>query len=243
MSPGDLVLATAGLFIAGLIKGTTGLGYTTCALPFLVVSIGLTPAMALVIMPALATNISLALGTGHLRESLKRFALLYAAMVPGIAAGLALLGSVSQTGAVRVLGGVIVAYVVLALTKPSLSLPARYEVVLQVPVGFCNGLLAGLTGSQVMPLFPYVMALQLDPARMVQAINLAVLIASLMLSIGLATTGLMSAALFAGSVAAVLPALVGVELGARARATIPAERLRGLALLTLLAMGLVMLLR
>lgn len=243
MTEFDLLLAAAGLFLAGVIKGATGLGYSTCALPFLVASIGLTPAMSLVTMPAMATNISLALGTGHLRETIWRFKLLYIAMLPGIAVGLALLLWVSQSAAVRLLGGVMVAYVVLALIKPSLTLPAHFEGPLQIPTGFCNGIIAGLTGSQVMPLFPYVMALRLDADRMIQAINLAVLIASLLLSIGLASTGLMSLGLFLASVAAMLPALVGVEVGARARTLIPVASVRTVALLTLLAMGIIMLLR
>src|SRR6185436_20590924 len=53
-------LAALGLFLAGVIKGTTGLGYSSCALPFLVSAIGLKPAMALVLIPAMATNVSVA---------------------------------------------------------------------------------------------------------------------------------------------------------------------------------------
>ena len=43
-----LALAGLGLFLAGIVKGATGLGYSSCALPFLVSAIGLKPAMALV---------------------------------------------------------------------------------------------------------------------------------------------------------------------------------------------------
>lgn len=235
--------AIAGLFAAGVVKGATGLGYSTCALPFLVIAIGLEPAIALVAIPAMATNISLALSTGHLRETLARFAPLYLSMLPGIAVGLWLLTWIDRTLAVHTLGVVVVTYVALALSRPALALPAGLHGVLQWPTGFCNGVIAGLTGSQVMPLFPYIMALNLDAARMVQAINLAVLIASAMLAIGLASAGLMSPMLFAAAVAATLPALFGVELGARLRASLPVESLRRIALLTLLTIGIVMVLR
>lgn len=229
--------AAVGLFIAGLVKGTTGLGYSTCALPFLVAGFGMRPAMALVIIPALTTNINLALLTGHLAETLRRFGLLYLAMVPGIAVGVAALVYVSQTSAARTLAVVIVAYVGFAVLKPDLTLPSRLERWLQIPTGFCNGVLAGVTGSQVIPLFPFVMALKLDQNRMVQAINLAVLIASVVQAVGMAAADVLDSQLMMASVAGIVPALLGVAAGAKARHLIPAERLRTLVLLVLLLMA------
>jgi uncharacterized membrane protein YfcA len=67
-----LLMAGLGLFLAGIVKGATGLGYTSCALPFLVSAIGLKPAMALVIIPAMATNVSVAFTAGHFAETAGR---------------------------------------------------------------------------------------------------------------------------------------------------------------------------
>jgi hypothetical protein len=36
-----IVVAVSGFFFAGIIKGATGIGYSSCALPFLVASLGL----------------------------------------------------------------------------------------------------------------------------------------------------------------------------------------------------------
>jgi uncharacterized membrane protein YfcA len=86
-------LAAMGLFVAGLVKGTTGLGYSTCTLPFLVAAIGLKAAIVIVPIPAMAANIGLLLGAGHIRETIHRFWKFYAATVPGIFFGTMLLGS------------------------------------------------------------------------------------------------------------------------------------------------------
>ena len=50
--------------------------------------------------------------------------------------------------------------------------------------GLLNGALTGFTGSQVMPLMPYMLALNLEPALFVQAVNIAVVVASAFLGIG-----------------------------------------------------------
>ena len=238
-----LLLATLGLFLAGIVKGATGLGYASCALPFLAVSIGLKPAMALVIVPAMATNVSLAVSTGHLWETLIRFKPLYLAMLPGIVLGVHLLTVVSAANALQLLGLVVMIYVAIAIAKPQLSLPARLQLVLQVPTGFLNGVMTGLTGAQVMPLFPYMMALNLDAGRTLQAINIAVLIGSAILGAGLFAAGIMTLPLLGLSVLAAAPALFGVALGEAARHRIPLQAFRRLSLLTLFLMGGLMLAR
>jgi uncharacterized protein len=238
-----LSIAGCGLFFAGTLKGATGLGYASCALPFLVVTLGLKPAMALVAIPAMATNIGVAVTTGHMKETLRTFARMYIAIIPGVIVGVCLLVWINQWLATRVLGVTIITYAALSLAKPNLILPPAWHQRLQVPTGFANGILSGLTGSQVMPLWPYMMALQLPPDRMVQAVNFAVLITSLLLAGGLFTTGLMTWRLLALSVIAVAPALCGVATGIKARTMISERRFRSTVLIILGAMGALMLAR
>ncbi|NOU06613.1 MAG: sulfite exporter TauE/SafE family protein [Hyphomicrobiaceae bacterium] len=239
----SIIVAVIGLTLAGVIKGATGLGYTSCALPFLVIAMGLKPAMIVVLLPALATNIGVAVSAGHVAATLRRFKVLYLAMVPGITVGVNLLLWVPQAVAVKVLGSTIVAYVVLALSRPRMSLAPSLEAPLQLPTGFINGLLTGLTGAQVMPLFPYVLSLHLDTDRTVQTINIAVLLSTLILAGGLAAAGLMTSDLLLLSLLGVVPAMIGVAIGNSVRRHIPHERYKSYALVTLLLMGAMMLAR
>lgn len=239
----SVAIAIGGLFLAGVLKGATGLGYASCALPFLVVAMGLKPAMALVVIPAMATNIGVAVTTAHLLQTLRTFAGLYFSIVPGVLVGLWLLVWIDQATAAQVLGVTILGYVALALAKPNFSLPQRWQVALQVPTGFVNGVLSGLTGSQVIPLFPYMMSLHLAPDRMVQAVNLAVLVTSFMLMAGLLSTGLMSWLMLVVSITAIVPALLGVSLGVRVRRVISERQFRTAVLAVLGALGLLLLAR
>ena len=238
-----MTLAGTGLALAGVLKGATGLGYASCALPFLAAAIGLQAAMAVVLLPAMATNIGLALATGHLVETLDRFKRLYFAMLPGIVCGIWLLVWVDQSIATRMLGLVMISYVALALARPAMTIPRRLQSALQYPTGFLNGVVTGVTGAQVMPLFPYIMGLHMDPDRTVQAINLAVLIASTVLGVGLIAAGIMTRDTLAFSVVGIVPALAGVAVGNRARQFLPPDRFKRIVLLTLLVIGTLLMVR
>lgn len=239
----DALVAVIGLAVAGIVKGATGLGYTSCALPFLVFAVGLQPAMALVIVPAFATNIGLAVTAGHFIESVRRFFVLYLTMIPGIVLGVHALLWVPHHVATQLLGIVIVSYGMLALMRPGMTIPPAYERPLQAPTGLLNGVLTGLTGAQVMPLFPYVLSLQLDSARTVQVVNIAVLLSTIALGGSLASSGLFTSDQLALSVLGTIPALAGTWLGNGIRRRIPDARFRRYALVTLMLLGILMLLR
>ncbi len=238
-----VVVAVSGLFFAGVLKGATGIGYSSCALPFLVASLGLKDAIVLVVAPAMASNVAVLFTTGRLGCSLKRFWPFYLATLPGICVGVLLLASADKRIATQMLGVIICGYAILALLRPSLALAPAMAQRLQVPAGFLNGLLTGFTGSQVMPLMPYMLALHLEPALLVQAVNVAVVIASAFLGAGLWITGQMSAPDLSVSVLAIAPALVGVQLGCWARRHIPAARFKSSVLGVLLMIGMSLALR
>ena len=239
----SLLLAVSALFIAGVVKGVTGLGYASCALPLLVVAVGLPSAMAIIVVPAVVTNLGLAMSAGHLHETVVKFKWLYLAMIPGILIGGQLLLVTSANMAVQVLGSIIVVYAVLALARPQFSLPSVWRAPLMVPTGFMNGIMTGLTGAQVMPLFPYIMALDLEPQRMVQAINLAVIIGTSMMAAALAHSGVLTLELAVVSCLAAVPALIGVACGNATRRLLPIAAFRRISLLTLLLLGVLMLAR
>src|SRR6476660_9390605 len=243
MDLAHIALAALGFLSAGVIKGTTGLGYSSCALPFLVSAMGLKTAIVMLVIPAMLSNVLVMFNTGHLRETLNRFWPLYAATIPGIVVGIGMLVWIDQGIATRTLGILTVVYAMLALTRPSLALPEGLERPLQIPVGVLNGFFTGLTGSQMMPLLPYMLALKLDPDRLVQANNVTVTLASTFMAAALFAAGLMTWPMFGLSVGAVIPALAGVQLGNRARRRIPVAAFRIIMLILLVAMGLMLAVR
>lgn len=238
-----ILLACAGLYIAGIVKGATGLGYASCALPLLAASLGIKNAMVLVLWPTLATNVAVALTSGHLLETVRRFSWLYASMVPGIAIGVHVLVWLDPSACVLALGLVMAAYATFSLLRPNLVLAQELETPLQIPVGLLNGIVTGLTGSQVMPLLPYIMSLKLDPDRSVQAVNLAVTLACVILAVALLVTRVVTWPLLLASLVATVPALAGTWLGTRCRRALPPEAFRRIAFVVLLVMGVGLMLR
>jgi uncharacterized protein len=243
MDLAHIALAALGFLLAGVIKGTTGLGYSSCALPFLVSAVGLKTAIVVLVIPAMLSNVLVMFNTGHLRETFNRFWPLYAATIPGIVVGIGMLVWIDQRIATRTLGILTIVYAMLALTRPSLALPEGLERPLQIPVGVLNGFFTGLTGSQMMPLLPYMLALKLDPDRLVQANNVTVTLASAFLATALLVSGLMTWPILGLSFAAVVPALVGVQLGSRARRHIPVTSFRIIVLVLLAIIGLMLAVR
>ena len=238
-----IALVVIGLFAAGVLKGATGIGYTSCALPFVAAALGLQSAIALLVIPAMASNVMVALTAGNSATTIRRFWPLYLATLPGVAVGATLLAWVDPRLATRVLGLVIIAYVAHTTLQPNLSLSDRLAHQLQIPIGLTNGLLTGLTGSQVMPLMPYMFALRLEPAAFVQAVNLAVITGATFLGVSLLLNGSMSAQMLALSGLSVVPAMLGVRLGNWARGRIPSRRFKSAVLAVLFVMGSALLLR
>ncbi len=238
-----IVFAISGLFFAGIIKGATGIGYSSCALPFLVASLGLKPAIVLLVFPAMASNLAVLFTTGSLEGAVKRFWPLYLATLPGIVAGITLLVFVDKRVPTQILGFIVTAYAIQAWLQPSFVLESKLAAAAQIPVGLLNGLLTGFTGSQVMPLMPYMMSLKLEPGLFVQAVNIAVVIASVFLGASLWATGSMSSPELCLSVLAVIPALIGVHLGNLARKHIPSAHFRSFVLAVLLFIGISLVVR
>ena len=233
----ELALASLGLIVAGVVKGVTGIGYAPCAMPLLAMAVGLETALALVVVPAIVSNAAVLFSGRELTGVLMRFRLLYAGILPGIACGTALLGLVDTAIATHGLALLTLVYVVLAIAKPQLSLPARLEQPLALPAGLLNGVLTGLTGSQIVPLVPYMLALRLDAGTQVQAINLAVTIASLALGAALIASGIMTGDLVVLSCAGALPAIAGTLAGNLLRGAVPVEGVRRLTLAVLVVVA------
>ncbi len=239
----SLAIVMAAFLFAAFVKGTTGLGFSTAALPILVLSIGLKAALPLVIIPSLTSNVLLMRSAGQFRPTLRRFWPLYLASLPGIAFGLALLAWVDPLVPTAVLGTVLIAYSAYALSQRRLALRPSLERPLKIPTGLVTGLINGWTGSQVMPVLPYLMALGLEPNRFVQAINISFTVGSLAMIIGLSRLGLFTADTALVSALGVLPVFAGVHLGTRARRWLSPDGFRRAVLIVLICLGSGMIVR
>ena len=120
--PNMLLSVAAVFFLAAFVKGVTGLGFSTTALPFLVLTIGLKETLPLLIIPSILSNLLVMRSAGYFRVSCSQFWPLYIATLPGIVVGLILLNSFDSHTCAAVLGGVLVIYSAMALRNPTFRL-------------------------------------------------------------------------------------------------------------------------
>jgi uncharacterized membrane protein YfcA len=236
----DIAIAVLGLFFAGIVKGSTGLGYSSCALPFLAVAVGLKAAIVLVVVPAMMANIAVMWSAGYFRETLHKFSRFYIATFPGICFGILSLNAIEQRLAAIVLGIIIVAYSAYSVFRPTLHLPERFHMPVQYPAGLLNGFFTGLTGSQVLPLLPYMLSINLDPDRFVQAVNMAVTISAAIMIVVLMVSGIMDLPGLGMSILCIAPAMAGIALGTKVRHLIPATQFRTVVIGVLAVIGVML---
>ena len=233
-----LVIAFASFFAAAFIKGLTGLGFMSICLPVISSFGDITVAIPLVVIPSLASNVIVIAQTKRARESVTRFWPLYLSALPGLYLGVSLLHQTGNSIAKVVLGVMSIAYSLYLLLNVSITVGNKYERVLNVPVGLVSGFLNGLTGTQVMPMLPYLISLGMHRDLMINAINIGFTISTLALLALLGKFDFLSLHVIGISVAGIVPVVLGIYLGGLLRHHISDNRFRIAVLIILMIIGL-----
>ncbi len=233
-----LVIVYVSFFVAAFIKGATGLGFVSLCLPVISSFVDIRTAIPLVILPSLLSNVMLIAETKRFNESMHRFWLLYLSALPGIYAGISLLHHAGNSPAKIVLGGVSIAYAILLLFRIDFTIGRDVERRITIPVGLTNGFLNGFTGTQVMPILPYLIALDLDRRLLISAINLGFTFSTLVLLVFLSRFDFLTAGILKSSIAGFVPVVVGIYLGGKVRHRLSDDRFRIAILLILMVIGI-----
>lgn len=234
----DLALIAGILFLAGTVKGVVGLGLPTVSLALLTPVLGLADAMAAMLLPSFLTNLQQALAGGGLAAMLRRFWPFLAAVAVGTLATSGAVAAMDTALLVMMLGGSIAVYAALGLVTPPWPNPGRHEAWLGPTAGAATGLLTGMTGSFVIPSVPYLQSLGLGRDRLVQTMGATFTVATLALALGLGGRGLIGGAEAVGSLAGILPAFIGMELGRRLRGRLSEIAFRRALFTALLLLGI-----
>jgi len=235
-----LAVAAAVFIFAGFIKGVIGVGMPTVAIALLAATFDLKAGLALILIPAMVTNIWQSLAGGDFATVVKRLGVFLIAASIGLWFGVGLLAKSDSAVISGLLGIMLCFYAGLSLATPQIPPPGRHEVWLAPAIGGLSGFVAGLMGSFVIPGSLYLQALGLPRDNFVQAMGIAFTVVTLALGVALLGHGLMSAQLGTLSAAAVAPAMVGMAAGQRVRKCIPEVLFRRLFFCGMLALGLYM---
>lgn len=236
-SPGIVALTIIAFLLAGLVKGTIGLGLPSISIGLLALAMLPAQAAAIMIFPSLVTNLWQMLAGPHLLLLLRRlWSLLLSSGVGIFLSGGVLTSSDARLAALG-LGVMLVIYAAVGLTAVRFSVARRHEWWMSPLMGLLTGVVAGGTGVFVIPAGPYFQALGLTKDELVQALGLSFTVSTAVLAIVLWRAGALHVGNATGSMLAVLPALLGMALGQRIRSVASEETFRRWFFLALLALG------
>ncbi len=185
LSAGLLGWVAVTFVLAGVVKGVSGMGLPTLAMALLSLRLPASDAAALMLLPALLNNAAQCVGP-HGAALLRRLWPLWSGLVlgtlfapvPGLADGGGEGGGMARTG----LGVVLAAYGLYGLGRPHLPAPGRYAGWLGAVAGVLGGALSAATGVFVLPLVPYLQALQFPRRALIQALGISFMLASMALA-------------------------------------------------------------
>ena len=238
----QIIAILATYLFAATAKGVTGLGFTTNCLPILALLVGLKDALPLVVIPSIYSNIVVMRQAGRFGETLGRFWPMLLSLLPGLALGLWTLAYIDGRLAGAVLGIMMLVWCAFTFARPELSIAERRERPLAPFCGFITGMINGITGSQVMPMVPFLMMLRLERNLFIQAVNCSFTLSSLVMVLGLGILGLFSWEDVLISAIGVCFVTFGLSLGAAIRHRLSETLFRQgiLVMLSLMGLGLIL---
>ena len=228
-----MAIVLVAYFFAAMTKGLTGLGFSTTCLPIIVFALGLKEALPLVIIPSICSNLIVMRQVGRFNEAVMRFWPMLVATLPGLAIGLWVLTWIDGGLAGAIFGGVLLLWCAFSFAKPDLHLALKFERVLAPFSGFLTGMVNGATGSQVMPVVPFMMSLKLGRDLFIQGINCSFTMSSLVMAVGLAQLGFFSWEDILISSVGIVLVFLGLRVGSAIRQHL-SEKLFHHAILTML---------
>jgi uncharacterized membrane protein YfcA len=227
----------ATFFMAGMVKGVTGMGLPTVAMGVLGAIMPPVAAAALLIVPSFVTNVWQLFAGPSFAPLLRRLWLMMAGIVIGTIAGASLLAGGNVKWTTGALGAALVIYAAYTLLARQIAVPERAERFFSPIIGLTTGAVTGATGVFVIPAVPYIQALGFSRDELIQALGLSFTVSTVALAVGLAWRGAFQIDNVAISALAVAPALLGMWAGQAIRKMVSPQTFRRWFLIFLLLLG------
>jgi uncharacterized protein len=233
-----LILIAAAFLLAGFIKGVIGMGLPTVAMGLLAVTMQPSRALAIVIVPAIVTNIWQTFVGPYLRDIVRRLWPLMIGTVSGIWLNAGMLTGPYARYAPIVLGLLLVIYAVVGLSKFNFHVARPHEKWVGGIVGVVTGMISATTGVQVIPSMPFMQAIGMEKDELVQALGVFFTVATLALAFNLTAAGLLNAATALPGAVAMACAFAGMFIGQAVRSRLQPEAFRRWFLVAMILLGI-----
>lgn len=216
-----MVFIGLAFLFAGWVKGAIGIGLPTVVMGILSIVMPPAQAAALMVLPAIGTNIWQMAAGPALGRLLRRFAWMIVGIFIGTFTTIGLLTR-NAAGASAALGLVLVVYGLYGLFARRFQIEPRHERWASPLLGFITGSISGATGVFIVPTAPYLTSLRMETEELVQSIGISAFVCPLALTLALAVHGRYGVDVAGASLLALVPALAGMYVGMRVRRRLPA---------------------
>lgn len=233
-----LIIIAAVFLLAGFVKGTIGMGLPTVAMGLLATRMPPAHALAIVIVPAIVTNIWQTFVGPYLRDILRRLWPLLISTVLGVWAGGELLtGPYARYGTV-ILGVLLVIYAIIGLSKVRFSVAPKNEKWVGGIVGLITGVISAATGVQVIPSMPFMQAIGMEKDELIQALGVFFTTATVAQAYNLTGAGLLNTSTLIPGTIGMIAAFTGMYVGQLVRSRMDADTFRRWFLIAMLLLGI-----
>ena len=237
MLDSSLILIAAVFALAGFVKGVIGLGLPTVSMGLLAVAMPPVQALAIVIAPALVTNIWQTFVGGYLRDIIRRlWPLMIGTALAIWSSGSLMTGPYARYGTI-VLGGLLVIYGAISLAKVRFRVAQENEKVVGGIVGLVTGVVAAATGVQVIPSMPFMQSIGMEKDELIQALGVYFTVCTLAQAFNLSTAGILNSSIALSGIVAMVMAFAGMFLGQAVRTRMNPEQFRHWFLIAMMLLG------
>lgn len=233
-----LMIALVVYFVAGIIKGTLGIGFPTTAVSLLAQFTDARTAITIVIMPMLITNVWQVFRSRQFMSVIRQVWLLLVLMLVFIALFSQLASAVRVDILTAILGGIVAVYALHSLFARTLQLNPALDTPAQIAAGTSAGIMGGLVSVWAPPILIYLSARRLPKEQFVATAGVILLLGSTVLLLSYMQSGVLGYGLFLCSSILVVPSLLGFSVGEIIRHRLSAQRFQRWLLWFFFIMGI-----
>ncbi|WP_295854337.1 sulfite exporter TauE/SafE family protein [Tardiphaga sp.] len=233
-----IILIAAAFALAGFVKGVIGLGLPTVSMGLLAVAMPPVQALAIVIAPAIFTNIWQTFVGPYLRDIIRRlWPLMLGTAVAIWSCGGLMIGPYARYAPI-VLGILLVIYAIVSLVKFQFIVATAHEGWVGGVVGLITGAIAAATGIQVIPSMPFMQSIGMEKDELVQALGVYFTVATLAQAFNLSSAGVLNASTALPGLVGMAAAFAGMFVGQAVRSRLQPEAFRRWFLVAMLLLGI-----
>jgi len=243
IDPVAAALTVAAFLVGGFVKGAIGMGLPVVVLAALALIMPLREAMAIFLIPGIASNIWQATNGPWLRPLVGRMWTFLLGSIVAIVLGVWIMSGTKSQAMAAVLGALLIVYSLYSLLAPRLPAPGRHEPWMSPLAGAAGGVFFGMSGVFIVPGLLYLETLRMPRDQFVQALGITFITITGTLSVSMTAFGLVTWNLALMSCLGLIPVFAGIWAGRRIRHHISEDFYRRLFFIALALTGVYMIAR